>query len=330
MLAADPPPSVTACLEYDVPAQGCPPASVLRVEFARRLGYDFVVEDAPLRVVVKIAREKGALASSLTLYDSAGKQLWTKPAIFPAWQCLTLVQLMAGLLAVRFDPLVFRAAAVVAPPPPPPLPPPLPLPPPPLPKPESAPAPPPRPVTVSLPVRPKRGFRLLGGLDGVFTSFIAPSASAGFGLWAGVDLVDRALSFELDLRSTWSFVPAEVPLPYQPHAAVRSSYISGVLAGCWRRFFCPLLEIGSMKFSTAGAPAATPWNRRSAVVAAGARFMHEQRLSERVSVRGLFELEVIAKTAAMGSEALPGGEDRPALSPGRFSFSAGLGFGGSL
>ncbi|MEO7590155.1 MAG: hypothetical protein ABI134_02990 [Byssovorax sp.] len=122
-LAADPPPSVTARLEYDVPAQGCPPASVLRDEFARRLGYDFVVEDAPLRVVVKIAREKGALASSLGLYDSAGKQLWNKPAVFPAWQCLTLVQAMAGLLAVRFDPLVFRAPAVEAPPPPPPPPP---------------------------------------------------------------------------------------------------------------------------------------------------------------------------------------------------------------
>lgn len=125
-LAADPPPAATARLEYDVPAQGCPPATILRDEFARRLGYDFVVEDAPLRVVAKIAREKGALASSLSLYDSAGKQRWTKPATFPAWQCLTLVQAMAGLLAVQFDPLVFRAAALEVPPPPPPAPPPPP------------------------------------------------------------------------------------------------------------------------------------------------------------------------------------------------------------
>ncbi|MFS8070413.1 MAG: hypothetical protein ACMG6S_28960 [Byssovorax sp.] len=310
---------------------------MLRSEFARRLGYDFVVEDAPLRVVVKIAREKGALSSSLTLYDSAGKQLWTKPAIFPAWQCLTLVQLMAGLLAVRFEPLVFRAAAVEAPPPPLPppllpasLPPPPPSPPPPKPEPEPEPPPPPRPVAAPPPVPPKRGFRLLGGLDGVFTSFIAPSAHAGVAAWAGVELVDRALSFELDLRLTWSLVPADASLPYQPNIAVGSSYMSGVVAGCWRRFFCPLLEVGSMSFSRAGALGATPRNRRSTVVAAGARFMHEQRITERLFVRGLFELEGIAKTAAIVTEALPGGVDRPAPSPGRFSFSVGIGFGGSL
>jgi hypothetical protein len=68
-------PPTTARLEYDVPAPGCPTAAVLRDEFTRRVGYDFVVEDAPLRVVVKIAREKGALASSLSVHAGAGKTL---------------------------------------------------------------------------------------------------------------------------------------------------------------------------------------------------------------------------------------------------------------
>ncbi len=45
-LAADPPPPVTARLEYVV-ARGCPPEFVLRGEFGRRRGYDLFVEDAP-------------------------------------------------------------------------------------------------------------------------------------------------------------------------------------------------------------------------------------------------------------------------------------------
>ena len=85
-----------------------------------------------------------------------------------------------------------------------------------------------------------------------------------------------------------------------------------------------------MSYSKAGALGATPRNRRSTVVAAGARFMHEQHLAGRVFVRGLFELEGIVKTAAIVTEALPGGTDRQALSEGRFSFSVGVGFGGSL
>ena len=60
-LAADPPSPITARLEYAA-ARGCPPASVLGAEFARRMGYDPFVESAPLRVVATIVREKNALA----------------------------------------------------------------------------------------------------------------------------------------------------------------------------------------------------------------------------------------------------------------------------
>ena len=237
-LAADPPPPITARLEYAA-ARGCPPASVLGAEFARRMGYDPFVESAPLRVVATIVREKNVLAGSLTLYDSAGMQVWTRPYTVSASQCLVLVQFMAGTLALRFDPKMLPVTPVEAPPPPPPppSPPPPPLPPPSKPEPEAAPAPPsppPRPVIAPPPAPPKRAFRLVAGLDGVFMSWIAPRASAGFALWAGVDLLDLPLSFELDLRSTWSLASAGVPLPYQPHIVVRSSYVSGVFAGCWR------------------------------------------------------------------------------------------------
>ncbi|MFS8070208.1 MAG: hypothetical protein ACMG6S_27915, partial [Byssovorax sp.] len=301
----------------------CRPGS----EFARRVGYDFVVEDAPLRVVVKIAREKGALASSLSLYDSAGKQLWTKPATFPAWQCLTLVQAMAGLLAVRFDPLVFRPAVVEAPtlPPPPPKPEPEPEP-----EPEPKPAPPPCPVTAPPPAPPKRAFRLVGGLDGVFTSYIPPSATAGVALWAGVDLADLPLSFELDLRLTRSLIPVDVRNADQPHAAVRSSYISGVLAGCWHWSIsvCPVLEIGSVSFSEVGSVGRT--FDHSAVVAVGVRGAHKWHLGERFFVRGLVEGELVLKRASLLGQPSPGEAGQPLLTPSLFSLSVGLGFGGSL
>jgi hypothetical protein len=53
--------------------------------------------------------------------------------------------------------------------------------------------------------------------------------------------------------------------------------------------------------------------------------MHEQRLAERYFFRGLFELEGVLKRAALLDYV-----GQPALSPGRFSFSGGVGFGGSL
>ena len=104
-LAADPPPLITARLDYEA-AQGCPPASLLRGEFARRLGHDPFVEAAPLRVVVTIEREHGALMGSLKLYDSEGGLLWTRPTL-PRTDCQAVVREMAGALAVRLDPLVY-------------------------------------------------------------------------------------------------------------------------------------------------------------------------------------------------------------------------------
>lgn len=89
--AADPPLSIPARLEY-VPAPGCPPESVLRAEFARRMGHDPFVESAPLRVVATITREKNALSGFLALYDNDGKLIWSKPSTQPTWQCAALVR----------------------------------------------------------------------------------------------------------------------------------------------------------------------------------------------------------------------------------------------
>ncbi len=149
-------------------------------------------------------------------------------------------------------------------------------------------------------------------------SWIAPRASAGFALWAGVDLLDLPLSFELDLRSTWSLTSTGVPLAYQPQFAVRSLYISGVVAGCWRWTvsLCPVLEIGSMTFSE-NAPPGRVFDH-SAVVAAGGRGAYDWHLGERFLVRALVELEGLVKPASLLDHV-----GQPLLSPKRFSFSGG-------
>ena len=155
-------------------------------------------------------------------------------------------------------------------------------------------------------------------------SWIAPRASAGFALWAGVDLLDLPLSFELDLRSTWSLTSAGVPLPYQPHFAVRSSYVSGVFAGCWRLpvSLCPILEVGSMSFSEDDPPGRALGH--STVVAAGLRGVYERHLTERFFFRALVEFEGLPKPASLSSDAGPPTDARPpALSPRWLSLSGG-------
>ena len=311
--AADPQLSIPARLEY-VPAQGCPPESVLRAEVARRTGNDPFVESAPLRVVATITREKNALSGFLALHDNDGKLIWSKPSTQPTWQCTALVREMAGALAFRLDPKIYGPDPIEAPPPPEPVPVPV----------AAAPLLPP---PVALPVAaPERALRFVAGLDGIFTPFIAPSASAGFALWAGLDLLHVPVSFELDLRSTWSLAATHIPLAYQPQFAVRTSYVSGVLAGCWRGpvSLCPLLEVGRMSFSRPGAPGTLIGP--SLVVAAGGRAMYVRSIAGRFVVRGLFEVEGVLLPFSVSDVT----SKHEALAPSPVSFTWGVGFGGSL
>lgn len=313
--AEDPPLPIPARLEY-VAALGCPPESVLRAEFARRMGSDPFVDSAPLRVVATITREKSALTGFLALHDEEGKLIWSKPSTQPTGQCAALVREMAGALAFRLDPKVYGPDPIEAPPPPDPVP-----------VPEPAPSPyhsPPPPVAPP-PAPPKRAFRFVAGLDGIFMPVIAPSASAGFALWAGLDLLDVPASFELDLRSTWSLVPARVSLAYKPFFAVRASYVSGVLVGCWRLAvsLCPVLEVGRMSVTEAvlSGRALGP----SIIVAAGLRGIYAHSIAERFVVRGLFEVEGLVKHISILDET-----GQLTSSPSGISLAWGIGFGGSL
>ena len=153
-----------------------------------------------------------------------------------------------------------------------------------------------------------------------------PLFMVGVSLWAGVNfnLLNLPLAFELDLRSTWSVVPAKVPLTYQPLFAVHTTYVSGVLAGCWRGpvSLCPLLEVGRMSFSQAGTIGES--SRPSILVAAGLRGVYARPITERLILRGLVEVEGIPRPFSISEDA-----GHSASTPSPVSLTFGIGFGGS-
>jgi hypothetical protein len=319
LAAAEPLPPITARLEYTRPPE-CPAESDLHYEVARRLGKDPFVKEGLFRVVATIARQKNKLIGDLAIYDGDGQTVAEKHSSYPPWDCAELLEGFAITLSLHLDPEPLPPAPAKAPPAPPPAPP-LALPPP-----VPVPVPVPSPSPSIPPLPPKRSLQLVVGLDGIFTPFLAPSASAGFALWAGIDLLNAPLSFELDLRSAWSLAPAQIPLAYQPLFAVRTSYVGGVLAGCWRGplSLCPVLEVGSMSFSRAGnlGEVIEP----SLVVATGGRVVYARPIAERFVVRGLFELEGVVKPFFISDV-----DTKHATSGANpLSFTWGVGFGGPL
>ena len=170
------PPNITARLDYTVPP-GCPPASTLSAEFARRIGYEPFVKDSPLLVVARITRKKGMLAGSIDVYDAAGTLLWTTSAT-PAWHCDAMVVEMASALAFRFDPHVYPSWL---PGEAPPAPAPAPAPTPPSPPPPVA-APPP----ADAPSVPPRRWQARVGLGSVVGFGIAPRTAVGLTTDVGV------------------------------------------------------------------------------------------------------------------------------------------------
>lgn len=153
-----------------------------------------------------------------------------------------------------------------------------------------------------------------------------PLFMVGVSLWAGVNfnLLNLPLAFELDLRSTWSVVPAKVPLPSQSIVAVRTAYVSGVVAGCWRGSItvCPLLEVGRASYSQAGTIGEA--SRSSILIAAGLRAVYARPITERFVLRGLVEVEGIPRPFSISDEA-----GHRASTPSPVSLTLGIGFGGS-
>ena len=331
--AEGPPTHIAIRLAYDhgPGIKECPSERGVRDALMEKFGYDPTdpspIPDfqAPL-LRVSLSRRGGELHAHGQLINSAGDVLWGD-TYQGRITCEGLVRIFALVIKIGIDaadPPRREALAQVVPPAPPPVPVPVPVPAPvtvPVPAPSASPSIPPPP-----PPPPKRSLQVVVGLDGIFTPVLAPSASAGFALWAGVDLLNAPLSFELDVRSTWSLVPAQIPLAYQPLFAVRTSYVGGVLAGCWRGplSLCPVLEVGRMSYSEAGTIGVV--SQSSILVAAGLRGVYARPLTERFVLRGLFEVEGLLQQPFLIADYTGHRESTP--SP--VSLTWGIGFGGSL
>lgn len=97
-----------------------------------------------------------------------------------------------------------------------------------------------------VPVARDRGAHLRLGMDAVGLPVMLPSAGVGVMPWLGLRLLDPSMSIEVGVRIAGTPVAAHWgATPY------RSTYVAGVLAGCWHGsvlFACPMVEVGTIKF----------------------------------------------------------------------------------
>lgn len=269
-LAEDPPPHITARLDY-VPAQGCPPASVLRGELARRLGYDPFVEAAPLRVVATVTREKNALAGSMELHDSTGTLIWSKPTT-PATDCQTVVLEMAGKLAFRLDPLVYPSA-------------PAELPPLPAPKPKEEPSP----VPVEPPTEAPAAGRVVLGLS---SQIVISAAGASGGLIGALGWRWPLSSPGMDLSVGMEFrfdAPSSTRIDdVRPGATMQTYLMGGSIVSCLHGrhlFGCAVASGGAIEVASEGLDDSNGLRPVLGFVGGGARFGIEDTLLPWLAVR---------------------------------------------
>jgi hypothetical protein len=258
-------------------AAACPPdGAELRRYLAGIMHYDPTRPDAARHVIVNVDRRGASLVGTAVRQDGAGREEWRRE-IATKSACHYLVEALAHAISAALGkPPEDAEPATPAPEPPaPPLPPPLPV---------ALPAPP--------AAKAKPCPEILGGVEGIFTPLITPSASAGISPWFGVQPCALPLSFELGLRTTWSMVAAEKGPTYR----VRSSYVSGVLAACVhvRAFFgCPVFEAGAVRARLYGDPLPVEWS--PFVLTAGVRAGAAWAFAEQFTLRGFLEVQGVAK-----------------------------------
>jgi hypothetical protein len=290
---------------------GCPGERALRAEVSSWVGYDpFGPEGADL-VKLSLDRVGKLFRSSFTLTDKNGES-GVAQEIDPDCKALfrTLGMDIGFSIAPSDGPL---PAAPAAPAPLPALPPPVPAPPP-----VSAPAAPVPPPAPPLPA--PRSYPFAAGVDAIFTPHFTPSFSAGVSPWVAFRPLGVPLSIELDVRATWSVVPARLPV-----TAYRSTYTSGILQGCWRPwasfFVCPMIEVGVVSLSAVNARGRAFGVDPSARVAAGLGGVYERPIGEHIAFRAFVQFEGLPLASAFVRNYDVG------WVPSRFSFSWGVGFG---
>ena len=268
--AEDPPPHITARLDY-VPAQGCPPASVLRGEVARRLGYDPFIEAAPLRVVATITRGKNALAGSVELYDSASAVIWREPTT-PATDCRTVVIQMAGKLAFRLDPLLYPSAPVE--------------PPPPLPSPKSKQEFPPMPIEP--PAKALAGRVVLGLSSQIVISATGVSEGLVGALGWRWPVVSRGMDLAVGMEFRFDAPSSTSIDDVRPGATMQTYLMGGSIVSCLHGrhlFGCAVASGGVLEVSSSGLDSSDGVRQELGFLGGGARFGLEDTLRPWLAVR---------------------------------------------
>ncbi|WP_437736417.1 hypothetical protein [Sorangium sp. So ce1335] len=276
--------------------EGCPDATFVRAEVARRLGADPFHDDAPQVLTVRVAREGPELTASLTLRDRAGETLWAE-GFGTRGRCDALLSGVA--LAIVAQQLGAQAPAPPQPErsPPPELPPVGPSPRPPQAR-RGAPEPPrvaEPPQARSRPdgtPAPAERTRLEAGIGATLGLGITPGAAAGTALSLGVR------------RAGWS-VALEgrglVSLAQEVNAiAIGASAFTASAVGCLRGhhlFGCGVASAGFVRFVPR-----PPWDmvlRADALFSAGARLGSDWPLSDRWSAHAYAEATTTVADAVL-------------------------------
>jgi hypothetical protein len=264
LASAAPPPHTTARLSYQrgPGTEACPDEAGLRIEVARRSGYDPFTPDARARLVATVMRQGSEIVGALQFYDDAGAPGWSKAFPVRANDCGTLIAAMGAEIEYEFSP------ALTGPPPAAPAPG---IPSPPL---GSSPPPPPPPAP-----EPFRPVELSAG--GLISAGFAPDIAIGATLGGGYRW--RVFSLAAELRFT---APASGSVAALPGARVSTVSIGGAVVPCARIapvFGCVVLSLADVFGSSTGVDVRR--NASGAYVGAGLRAGVDAPMSPRFALR---------------------------------------------
>lgn len=263
---AEPRPPMMAQLEYQrgVGAESCMDESGLRIEVARRSGYDPFTPQARARLAVTVTRQGGQFLGTMQFFDDAGAPGWRRTYPVSSNDCVTLISAMGSEISYQFQPspAVTEPVRSLLPPPPPP---------------------PPSAAIASPPLHPApEPFRPVELSAGGFVSAgSAPAIAVGATLSAGYRF--RTLSLAGELRFT---APASDNVASLPGARISAFAFGGAVVPCVRVapvFGCAVLSIAEVFASSTGVDA--PRKDAGLYVGAGLRGGIEAPISPRFALR---------------------------------------------
>jgi hypothetical protein len=292
----------TARLEYTrgIGAESCLGEGGLRIEVARRSGYDPFTPDARARLVVTITKQRYQIVGTLQFFDETGAAGWHRSYPVRVDDCFTLVSAMGSEISYQFMP------EPTAPEPPKPEPPPAPA--------EPAPAappplicpelPPPAPIAppLSSPSAPlPEGPRFQAGLASVFAIGAAPSVVGGIGGFIGV----RWPRVSLALEGRALFAPSATIAGAKVRDGYRFDFAALSGTGCYHpapwAFVCGRAEVGALSFANPGVKFNLD-NMTLRVLGFGVRFGGDWTLTSWLAMRAYFEVLGAPSATRLGTE----------------------------